>query len=142
MHRHTHTHMHRHTHTHAQTHTHTCTDRQTDIESLSINAFNTCTVPCDFHDVYQVNNRDTTKHAHVRVRARHKQTYFYRPQHTCGKVIFSQASVSHSVHGGRCVSNMHWGRHPPGQTPPCPVYAGIHTYTSRRPLLRTVRILL
>ena len=34
----------------------------------------------------------------------------YRPQRSCGKVIFSQASVSHSVHRGKGVS----GRHPPG----------------------------
>ena len=27
-----------------------------------------------------------------------KTAYFYRPQRSCGKVIFSQASVSHSVH--------------------------------------------
>ena len=29
---------------------------------------------------------------------------YYRPQRSCGKVIFSQVSVSHSVHsgGGRC----------------------------------------
>ena len=27
-------------------------------------------------------------------------TYYYRPQLSCSKVIFSQASVSHSVHRG------------------------------------------
>ena len=47
----------------------------------------------------------------------------YRPQRSCGKVIFSQASVSHSVHRG-VYPSMHWGqtpplgRHPPGQTTP------------------------
>ena len=62
----------------------------------------------------------------------------YRPQRSCGKVIFSQASVSHSVHGGgRIPACTRWsvsqhasggvahpsdrhprGRHPPGQTSP------------------------
>ena len=47
-------------------------------------------------------------------------TYYYRPQRSCGKVIFSQVSISHSVHGGRGVDlSMHWGRHSPGRHPPC-----------------------
>ena len=43
----------------------------------------------------------------------------YRPQRSCGKVIFSQASVSHSVHGGASTS-VHAGIHPPPgkHTPP------------------------
>ena len=52
----------------------------------------------------------------------------YRPQRSCGKVIFSQASVNHSVQGGGVSA-----RHPPRpwqtsprQTPHCPVHAGIH----------------
>ena len=56
----------------------------------------------------------------------------YHPQRSCGKVIFSQASVILS--SGGVYSSMHWGRHPPPrQTPrwadtsPCPVHAGIHT---------------
>ena len=40
--------------------------------------------------------------------------YFYRPQRSCGKVIFSQASVSHSVHSG--------GVHPRAGTPPGQVH--------------------
>ena len=72
---------------------------------------------------------------------------YYRPQRSCGKVIFSQAYVSHSVHGGGgclplvpegCVCHTHTSlsRHPPpqadtpGQTPPCPVHAGIHPQSS------------
>ena len=58
---------------------------------------------------------------------------------TCSKVIFSQVSVSHSVHrGGVCQADIPW-QTPPGQTsrlgryparqqtPPCPVHAGIQT---------------
>ena len=59
----------------------------------------------------------------------------YRPQRSCGKVMFSQASVILSTGEGVC------GRHPPakcmlgytppakcmlGYTQPCPVHAGIH----------------
>ena len=83
--------------------------------------------------------------------------FYYRPQRSCGKVIFSQASVSHSVHRGGCLADTPpwadtpWadhtpgqthsppgrhprvdsplGRHPPGQTPP-----------GRRLLQRTVRM--
>ena len=40
----------------------------------------------------------------------------YRPQRSCGKVIFSQASVIHSVHK-EVYPSMHWGRLS-GQTPP------------------------
>ena len=72
----------------------------------------------------------------------------YRPQCSCSKVIFSQASVSHSVSRG-CVS-----RHAVGQTPLhrqtplwadnpsaqcmvgytslCPVHAGIHPHCCGR----------
>ena len=58
--------------------------------------------------------------------------HFYRPQRSCGKVIFSQASVSHSVNRGKgCLADTPLGRHPtqcmPGYTAPCPVHAGIHT---------------
>ena len=31
--------------------------------------------------------------------------FYYRPQRSCGKVIFSQASVSHSVHSGGCLAD-------------------------------------
>ena len=58
--------------------------------------------------------------------------YYYRPQRSCGKVMFSQACVKNSVHsggGGEVYPSMHWGRHPWADTP-------------RRPLQRTVRILL
>ena len=56
----------------------------------------------------------------------------YRPQRSCGKVIFSQACVKNSVHGmgGVCLSacwDIHpLGRHPPGQT----VRAGIDMATA------------
>ena len=56
----------------------------------------------------------------------------YRPQRSCGKVIFSQVSVSHSVHGGVSASEQvppgryrpppgryhPRGRYSPGQVPP------------------------
>ena len=53
--------------------------------------------------------------------------HFYHPQRGCGKVIFSQASVSHSVHGGGVCLSACWDTppragtpqqvHPPGSTP-------------------------
>ena len=45
---------------------------------------------------------------------------YYRPQRSCGKVIFSQACVKNSVNRGWGVSaSVHGGIHPPpGQTPP------------------------
>ena len=57
--------------------------------------------------------------------------YHYRPQRSCGKVMFSQACVKNSVHRGRVSASMHAGihplpgshppgRHPTGQTPPAP----------------------
>ena len=67
---------------------------------------------------------------------------------SCGKVIFLHLSVSHSVHGGclpQCMlgctlpgRHHPWAEtHPSGHTPP------LHRPpTSRRPLQRTVRILL
>ena len=43
----------------------------------------------------------------------------YRPQRSCGQVIFSQASVSHSVHGGGvCTQCMLGYTLPPRQVPP------------------------
>ena len=69
------------------------------------------------------------------------KVHFYRPQRSCGQVIFSQACVRNSVHraGGVCLS-VCWdthlpgrcppGWHPPGQTPSCPVHAGIHPLPS------------
>ena len=47
------------------------------------------------------------------------QKYIYRPQRSCGKVIFSQACVKNSVHrgGGVCLSAC-WDTHSPRQTPP------------------------
>ena len=94
---------------------------------------------------------------------RHDSVY-YRLQRSCGKVIFSQASVSHSVHGG-CGRHHAWADTPladtpwadlPGQTPhqadtprqipplgrhPQPS-ACWDTRPPRQPLQRTVRILL
>ena len=43
--------------------------------------------------------------------------HFYRPQQSCGKVIFSQASVSHSVHGGWCLPQCMLGYTPWADTP-------------------------
>ena len=52
--------------------------------------------------------------------------HYYRPLRSCGKVMFSHLSVSHSVHKGMSAP-VHVGIHPPGQTtPPLPVHAGIH----------------
>ena len=45
--------------------------------------------------------------------------HLYRPQRSCGKVIFSQASVSHSVHGG-CLPQCMLGYTPPGKHSPSP----------------------
>ena len=76
--------------------------------------------------------------------------YIYRPQRSCGKVMFSQASVILFTGMGNVADTpwqitppLHPGRHPPGRhpplgrhsigqttpglTPPCPVHAGIHT---------------
>ena len=82
---------------------------------------------------------------------------------SCGKVMFLHLSVSHSVHRGGEVytpqadthpgrNTNHLGKHPPGQTLP-PLgrhtpHLGSHCHppdrpnTPRRPLQRTVRILL
>ena len=38
------------------------------------------------------------------------QLHCYRPQRSCGKVIFSQVSVNHSVQGGLCPSMHHRSR--------------------------------
>ena len=85
-------------------------------------------------------------------------SYFYRPQRSCGKVMFLHLSVI--LFTGGWVSGRHppprqtlplLGRHPPRQTPPpradtnppgrhLPL--GGHPSPSRRPLQRTVRILL
>ena len=79
-----------------------------------------------------------------------QNTVYYRPQRSCGKVMFSQASVILFT-GGACIPAC-TGQTPPGQTPPppCPVHSWIHTHPCqvhagihpRRPLQRTVRILL
>ena len=49
--------------------------------------------------------------------------HFYRPQRSCGKLMFLHLSVSHSVHRGEVYPSMHWGKHlrvdtPLGTTPP------------------------
>ena len=84
---------------------------------------------------------------------------FYHPQRSCGKVMFLHLSVILSTGGvsdrhpradtpraGTPLVDTHWadtpwadtplGRHPPRQTPP------LHPPPPRRPLQRTVRILL
>ena len=48
---------------------------------------------------------------------------YYRPQRSCGKVIFSQACVKNSVHGGclpQCMLGYTHTQTTPGQTPPPP----------------------
>ena len=57
--------------------------------------------------------------------------FYYRPQRNCWKVMFLHLSVSHSVHGG-CISACIGADTPPSWQTPSP----------RRPLQRTVRILL
>ena len=42
--------------------------------------------------------------------------HFYRQQRSCGKVMFSQASVILFTAGG-VYPSMHWGRHPQADTP-------------------------
>ena len=64
------------------------------------------------------------------------EAFNYRPQRSCGKVIFSQACVKNSVMGGVCLSAC-WDTHSPGQKHPppswadplCPVHAGIDMVT-------------
>ena len=83
-------------------------------------------------------------------------TYYYRPQRSCGKVMFLHLSVSHSVHRV-CVGQPPSGRHIPACTgadgplgrhiPACTgadisQYALWQTLPPRRPLQRTVRILM
>ena len=50
--------------------------------------------------------------------------YFYRPQRSCGKVIFSQACVSHSVHRDGVSASVHAGIHTPQAGTPPPHWAG------------------
>ena len=54
-------------------------------------------------------------------------TYYYRPQRSCGKVMFLQMSISHSVHRV-CV----------GQTPPPPADISQHALEQTRPLSRHI----
>ena len=58
----------------------------------------------------------------------------YRPQRSCGNVMFSQASVI--LFMGACVSQHALGQTPPGRHPP------LGRHPPRWPLQRTVRILL
>ena len=66
--------------------------------------------------------------------------FFTVRKRSCGKVMFLHLSVSHSVHRGS--TSVHAGIHPPGQTPPWADTPPGQTPPSRRPLQRTVRILL
>ena len=72
----------------------------------------------------------------TRIKRSHLQivlfTPSYRPQRSCGKVMFSHASVSHSVHRGGVADTSPLGRQPQEDTP----------LPSRRLLQRMVRILL
>ena len=47
------------------------------------------------------------------------KAYYYRPQRSCGKVMFSQASVILFTRGG-VYPSMHWGRHPTWEDTPPP----------------------
>ena len=69
--------------------------------------------------------------------------YLYRPQRSCRKVMFSQASVILFT-GGGVYPSMHLGRHPPGQTPSRQTPPGRQPPPppSRQLLQQTVRILL
>ena len=87
-----------------------------------------------------------------------KLTYYYRPQRSCGKVMFLHLSVSHSVHRvcvGQTPPPEDISQHALGQTPPwadISQHALGQTYPSmhcdrpppppRRPLQWTVRILM
>ena len=53
----------------------------------------------------------------MKVNSGNVDLHHYRPQRSCGKVMFSQASVILSTGGGG-VWQIPPGRHPPGQTPP------------------------
>ena len=59
---------------------------------------------------------------------------FYRPQRSCSKVIFSQVSVSHSVHRGG-VWQTPPGRHSTRQTPPWTDIPGQTPHQADNPLL-------
>ena len=71
--------------------------------------------------------------------------YFYRPQRSCGKVMFLHLYVSHSIYRGR---GYPLGRHPQADTPrqispgSNPTWADPPPLSSRWVLQQTVRILL
>ena len=65
-----------------------------------------------------------------------KLMHFYRPQRSWGKVIFSEACVKNSVHGPTPGGEVGWGVCIPACT------EADTPHTSRRLLLRVVRILL
>ena len=52
----------------------------------------------------------------------------YRPQRSCGKVMFLHLSVI--LFTGWVSAPVHAGIHPPGRHPPCPVHAGIDMATA------------
>ena len=70
-----------------------------------------------------------------------KRQFCYRPQRIYGKVIFSQACVKNSVHGGVSVS-VHAGIHTPPEAHPREAHTHTQKHTPRWSLQRTVRILL
>ena len=67
--------------------------------------------------------------------------YFYRPQRSCVKVIFSEACVKNSVGGGGLLASVHagihhphpLGSHPAGQTPLGRHPPGRHPWADTRP---------
>ena len=67
-------------------------------------------------------------------------TFHYGSQRSCAKVMFLCLSVILS-NGGVCHTQTHtqrpWADTPLGQTPPCPVHAGIHTPFSVHDAIRS-----
>ena len=55
-----------------------------------------------------------------------KKANYYRPQRSYGKVIFSQASVSHSVHRGGCLADTLPRQTTHRQTPPADIHPDRH----------------
>ena len=63
---------------------------------------------------------------------------YYRPQRSCGKVMFSQASVILFT-GEGVYPSMHWGRHPPWTDTPRQTPPWIDTPLAKHPRANTPR---
>ena len=84
--------------------------------------FRFCTV-YTYHDRNKQSHINTKVHLHLRKADTKAIFYLYRPQRSCVNVIFSQACVKNSVHGGggEVSASLYAGIHPPpGQTTPPP----------------------